>query len=145
MSRERHKTLVRRYYIEIVNTGDVRRIEEFISPEYVEVHDGKRYAVGIEGAKAHVLGVRQTYRDFHIAIDRQIAEGSWVVTCMTASGVHCGEWLGIAPTHRRVEFSGVNVDRVVDDRIVEHGGAVNLLGPLLEIGAIRVQGPDPAP
>ncbi len=39
-------------------------------------------------------------------------------------------------------FSGVNIDRVVDGRIVEHGGAANMLGPLLEIGAIKVVGPD---
>ena len=44
------------------------------------------------------------------------------------------------PTGKTVEFTGVNVDRVVDGRIVEHGGAANLLGPLLEIGAIQVVG-----
>ena len=43
-----------------------------------------------------------------------------------------------------VTFTGVNVDRVVNGRIVEHGGAANLLGPLLEIGAVRVVG-DRAP
>jgi len=35
----------------------------------------------------------------------------------------------------------VNIDRVVDGRIVEHGGAANLLEPLLAIGAIQVVGP----
>ena len=37
-----------------------------------------------------------------------------------------------------VEITGVNLDRVLGGRIVEHGGAANLLGPLLEIGAIQV-------
>ncbi len=53
-------------------------------------------------------------------------------------GTHRGEWLGISPTGLPVEVSAVNVDRIVDGRIVEHGGAANLLGPLLEIGAIQV-------
>ena len=35
----------------------------------------------------------------------------------------------------------VNIDRVVNGRIVEHGGAANLLEPLLEIGAIRIADP----
>jgi formylmethanofuran dehydrogenase subunit C len=35
----------------------------------------------------------------------------------------------------------VNIDRVVGGRIVEHGGATNMLGPLLEIGAVKVVGP----
>ncbi len=72
-----NKTLVRRYYEEVVNTGNVDLTERFISPEYTEVMDGKRYPAGIDGAKAHVVGVRQTYPDLHITIERQIAEGEW--------------------------------------------------------------------
>jgi hypothetical protein len=48
--------------------------------------------------------------------------------------------MGIAPTGRRMTFTGVNIDRVVEGKIVEHGGAANMLGPLLESGAIRVVG-----
>ena len=48
MSAEKNKTIVRRYYEEVVNTGKVDRIEAFISEEYAEVHDGKRHSVGIE-------------------------------------------------------------------------------------------------
>ncbi|MBW7956309.1 MAG: ester cyclase [Deltaproteobacteria bacterium] len=140
MSFEENKLLVRRFYEEVVNTGDVESIERFISPEYVEVQDGKRHAVGIEGAKAHILGVRQTYPDLHVTIERQIAEGEWVASLIIARGTHKGSWLGMKPTGKPVAFTGVNVDRVVNGRIVEHGGAANLLFPLLEIGAVRVVG-----
>ena len=142
MNIEKNKLLVRRFYEEIVNTGNVDKIDDLISPEYTEVTDGKRYAVGIDGAKAHIIGVRETYPDLNISIERQIAEGEWVVTCITARGTHKGTWIGIKPTGKAVAFTGVNVDRVVDGRIVEHGGAANMLGPLLEIGAIKVVGPD---
>ena len=105
------------------------------------MHEGKRLALGLEGAKAHIHGVRQTYPDLHLTIEHQIAEGEWVATCITAQGTHKGSWLGIKPTGKRVVFTGVNVNRVVDGLIVEHGGAANMLGPLLEIGAIQVVGP----
>lgn len=137
-----NKMIVRRFYEEIVNTGDVSRISEVVSDDYAEVMDGKRYLVRAEGAASHVLGVRNTYPDLHLTVDRQISEGEWVATCITARGTHKGEWIGIAPTGRKVAFTGVNVDRVVDGKIVEHGGAANMLGPLLEIGAIRVVGSD---
>ena len=135
---EENKRLVRRYYEEIVNTGDISSIGNFIAPDYTEVHEGKRYVIGIKGAKDHILGVRQTYPDLHITIDQQIGEGEWVVSCITAKGTHKGTWLGIKPTGKPVVFTGVNVDRVVDGRIVEHGGAANMLGPLMEIGALKV-------
>ncbi len=142
MPLEQNTLLVRRFYEEIINIGEVDRIESIVAPEYTEVYEGKRYALGIEGAKAHVLGGRQTYRDLHLTVEQQIAEGEWVATCYTARGIHEGSWLGIKPTGKRVVFTGVNVDRVVDGRIVEHGGAANMLGPLLDIGAIRVVGPE---
>ena len=138
MTSDKNKQLVRRYYQEIVNTGDVSSIENFIGREYTEVHEGKRHVIGVKGAKNHILGVRQTYPDLHITIDQQIAEVEWVVSCITAKGTHKGTWLGIKPTGKPVVFTGVNVDRVVNGRIVEHGGAANMLGPLLEIGAIKV-------
>ena len=71
----------------------------------------------------------------------QIVEGEWVVTRGTARGTHrSGAWLGMARRELR-ELTAVNIDRVVDGRIVEHGGAANLLEPLLAIGAIQVVGP----
>ena len=65
-----------------------------------------------------------------------------MVTQVTARGIHQGTWMGIKPTGRKVEFTAVNVDKVVDGRIVERGGAANILGPLLEIGAVKVVGPE---
>jgi predicted ester cyclase len=73
----------------------------------------------------------------HLTVERQIAEGEWVVTLVTARGIHRGEWRGITPTGRPIVMTGLNVDRVVDGRIVEHGGAANMLDALLEIGAVR--------
>jgi hypothetical protein len=45
------------------------------------------------------------------------------------------------PTGKPVMITGFNVDRVVEGRIVEHGGAANMFGALLEIGAINAVGP----
>ena len=135
-----NKILVRRYYEEVGNTGNIDRIEEFISEDYTEVFNGIKHQVGIEGAKAHIIGVRQTYPDLHIKIERQIAEDEWVVSCITARGTHLGTWLGMKPTGKKVTITGVNVDRVVEGLIVEHGGAANMLEALLEIGTIKVIG-----
>ena len=134
------KEIARRYYEEVVSTGNTRRVPEFISPEYAEVHRGKRYTLGIAGAQEHIRGVRHTYHDLRLRVDRQFAEGDWVVTCLTARGTHSNEWLGISPTGKTLEFSAVNVDRIVDGLIVEHTGVADMLTPLLEAGAVRPVG-----
>ena len=140
MSTRENKQLVQRYIEEVVNTGDVGKLAEFIAPDYVVINDKTGRSSGIEGAKRHILAVRRTYPDLHLTIEQQIAEGDWVVTRITARGTHLGTWLGMKPTGKAVEITGVNIDRIVGGRIVEHGGAANSLESLLEIGAIQVVG-----
>ena len=41
-------------------------------------------------------------------------------------------------TYRKpITFTGVNVDRILDGKIIEHGGAANLMDPLLNAGVIE--------
>lgn len=141
MVTEQNKLVVRGFLEEIVNTGDVDRLSEFIAADCNESNDPTGQSKGLESMRAHVLGVRQTYADLQITIEQQIAEGEWVATRITARGTHLGEWLGIAPTHKPVTITGVNLDRVLDGKIVEHGGAANMFETLLEIGAIAAVGP----
>ncbi len=138
ISTEDNKRLIRKYIEEVINTGNVNVIENFIASDYTEIHEVKRYHIGIEGAKEHILGVRKTYPDLKLSIDHQIVEGAWVATCITAQGTHKGSWLGMKPTGKKVSFTGVNIEKVENGKITEHGGATNLLFQLLEIGAIKV-------
>ena len=138
MSIENNKQLICDYIEKVVNTGNVDDIEKYISPDYYEGNKPNGRIVGIEGAKQHILGVRKTYPDLHLTIEQQIAEGDWVVTRITARGTHQGTWLGIKPTGKKVEITGVNIEKVINGRIIEHGGAANMLEALLGIGAIKV-------
>jgi predicted ester cyclase len=131
---------VRAFYEEVVSTGDVARVSQFIAPGCVEVDGNRRVESGIEGMAEHIRGVRRVYPDLRMTVERQIVEGEWVVTVYTARGTHRGEWLGMKPTRKHLMFTGVNVDRVVGGHIVEHGGAANMLIPFLESGAVRAVG-----
>ncbi|MHC1766321.1 MAG: hypothetical protein AB9869_18820 [Verrucomicrobiia bacterium] len=62
MSTDQNRLVVRRYIEEIASTGNVDRIAEFISPDYVEVYRGARYAIGLDGARKHVLGCAKPTR-----------------------------------------------------------------------------------
>ena len=131
-----NKNVIRRFIEEVENTGDTSNIAEFIAEEYTEVFEGRRYSIGVQGAIDHVLGVRRVYPDLKMTIENQIAEGDWVVTVYSVTGTFTEEWLGIRPTGKHISYTGVNVDKIKDGKIVEHGGAANLLNPLLEAGAI---------
>ena len=132
-----NKNIIKRFMEEIENTGDVSNIEEFIAEDCVEVYEGERYQIGITGAVDHVLGVRRVFPDLKLTIENQISEREWVVTIYSVIGTFKEEWLGIQPTGKPIKFTGVNVDRLKNGKIVEHGGALNLLEPLLKAEAIK--------
>lgn len=136
MTESDNKTIIRRFIEEVENTGDVSNIYEFISNDYVEVHEGKRHQIGINGAIDHVLGVRKVYPDLKLTIENQISEGEWVVTIYSVTGTFTEEWFDMKPTGKPITFTGVNVDRIRNGKIIEHGGAANLLEPLLKAGVI---------
>ena len=137
MAEFNNKTIIRRFIEEVENTGDVSKIHQFISEDYTEVYEGERYQIGIQGAIDHVLGVRKVYPDLNLTIEHQIAEGEWVVTSYSVTGTFKEEWLGMKPTGKPITYTGVNVDRIRDGKIIEHGGAANLLNPLLKAGVIE--------
>lgn len=134
---ERNKRIVRRLIEEVVNTGNVALLADLVSADCVETDGKVRIVSGVTGMAEHVRAVRATYPDLVVTIERQIAEGEWVASVITARGTHRGEWLGMSPSGRTLVFTGVNVDRIVDGKLVEHGGAANMLEPLLEAGSLK--------
>ena len=56
--------------------------------------------------------VRHAFPDFHPKIHWQLADGDRVITYKTYFGTHERDFLGIAPTHRKIHFETVDVMRV---------------------------------
>lgn len=131
-----NKLIVKDYIESVLNAGNVSLVPKFVSSDYVEIYNGTLYPLGVEGAKEHILGVRRTYPDIKLSINQQIAEDDFVATCYTMTGTHSGSWLGIKPTGKTIMVTGVNIDKVIDGKIVEHGGVANMFEGLLDIGAI---------
>jgi predicted ester cyclase len=128
-----NKEIVKQYMENILNTGNAEELSTFISPHYTEVFNNKRYHLGIQGIKKKIAGIREIYPDLKLSIDLQITEGDWVVTSYIINGTHLGRWMGTRPTGKAIEVRGVNIDRIVDRKITEHGSSTNLIDPLLEM------------
>ena len=56
---------------------------------------------------------------------RQYAADDYVISEFVMKGTHKGEFIGITPTDKVLEITGIDIDKVIDGRIVEHGGAAN--------------------
>lgn len=93
--------------------------------------------IGISGMQQHLIDVRKTYPDLRMQIIRQYCDGEYVISEFIAEATHGGEWLGMKPSGKKLVFTGVNIDRVVAGKIMEHGGAMNTFEPLFEAGIIQ--------
>lgn len=127
---------IKYFYETIISENQIERMAEFISPECCVKMGEKLIPVGIEGMKEHIKATKQTYPDYRMKIIRQFCDGDYVISEFIMEGTHKGEWIGIKPTGKRLAFTGVDIDKVIDGLIVEHGGAVNTFETLFEAGMI---------
>ena len=136
---EQNKTLVRRAVEEIWNQGNYDKVEEFVSHDFV-VHAATpdKEVHGPEGATQFFIQLRKAFPDIHFTIEDQIAEEDRVVTHWTAHGTHKGEFNGIPPTGKQVRVSAIDIDRVVNGKVVECWTNMDELGLLQQLGAIPV-------
>jgi len=69
-------------------------------------------------------------------VEDQVAEGRKVVTRWQVQATNTGPFLRIPPTGRRVQISGINIFRVVDQTIVEGWHNLDVLGMLQQLRII---------
>lgn len=127
---------VKYFYETIISENQIGKVAEFVSPKCCVKIGERLIPVGVEGMKEHIQATKQTYPDYKMKIIKQFCDGDYVISEFVMEGTHKGEWLGMKPTNKRLVFTGINVDKVVDGRIVEHGGAVNTFETLFEAGMI---------
>jgi steroid delta-isomerase-like uncharacterized protein len=136
---EQNKTIVLRYYEELFERRRLAVVDEIFASGYVNHHRTDPYGTdeirGLEDFKKSVAEFFSAFPDHHTAVDDIIAEGDRVVTRWTTRGTHQGHLFGIAPTNKRVTFSGITIDRVVDEKIVETWASCDLRGLLQQLGA----------
>jgi predicted ester cyclase len=113
------------FYETVVSHHKMDELPDFISEE-CRVKSGEHYLpVGVDGMREHLAAVRNTYPDYTMKIIRQYTDGDYVISEFIMTGTHRGVFLGITPTNKVISITGVDIDKVVDGKIVEHGGAAN--------------------
>ena len=120
------KEMIKYFYEQVVSKNLIDEIEKYVSVDCTARNGVTVTPIGLSGMRQHVIDVRKTYPDLRIKIIRQHSDNDFVISEIITMGTHQGEWLGIKPSGKKLVFTGVNIDRVIDNKIVEHGGAINL-------------------
>jgi steroid delta-isomerase-like uncharacterized protein len=140
MSVVENKVLVQRRYDEIDNRHNIDAADELMAPDYVH-HDPAlppEMQHSRKGFKQMMVLLLSAVPDLHTTVHELIAEGDKVGARVSHSGTHKGELLGVAPTGRRIEMSGLSIHRIADGKLVEGWVSFDVVGMLRQMGA-RIQ------
>jgi steroid delta-isomerase-like uncharacterized protein len=135
---EENKALVRRYFEEIWDKGNLDLAEELFATNFVRYGPTATEVVvrGLEGFKRLVSMYRNAFPDLHIPIEDLLGEGDRVVTRWTARGTHQGELMGNAPTGNQLTVTGILIDRVSGGKIEEEWVDYDTFKLMQQIGAV---------
>lgn len=132
-----NKDIIKHFYEVISSKAMIDQFDKYVSKDCTIRIGEEIIPVGIEGMKQHLIDVRKTYPDLRITVIRQYCDGDYVISEILTEGTHKGEWLNMKPTGKKLVFTGVDIDKIVDGKIVEHGGAVNTFETLFEAKIIQ--------
>jgi predicted ester cyclase len=114
--------------IEIVCSGDLSRMRDFYSPDFVD-HINDTTFRGYEGGEESVAFYRAIFKQLQMRTEEQVTEGDRVASRWVLTGTYHG---------RSVTLRGTTISRFADDgRILEDHGHTDTVSLLRQIGVIR--------
>ena len=132
MTLEENKAIVRRF-VEAYNKRNLDAFDDLLAPDYFD----RTSQVGREGLKQLMNMAFIAFPDLHETIEDIIAEGDKVWVRITFTGTHSGEWMGMAPTGKKITTEMVDIFRIVNGKLVEYRDVNNNLDFLKKLGLIE--------
>jgi steroid delta-isomerase-like uncharacterized protein len=129
---EENKAIVRRF-VEAYNNRNLEAFDDLLAPDYFD-HTSQ---VGPEGLKQLLNMAFNAFPDFHETIEDIIAEGDKVWARITFTGTHTGEWMGIAPTGKKISVEMVDIFKIANGKLVEYRDVSNNLDFFNKLGLIE--------
>jgi predicted ester cyclase len=119
---DQNETLLHRWFEEVWNKGRAEAIGEMFASGGIAHgltdQDGNEVC-GPEGYKPFFGSFRQTFPDLQVIVEDTVEQGDKIAARCSVGGRHRGEGIGIAPTYRPVEITGMTLERVKDVKIIE--------------------------
>jgi steroid delta-isomerase-like uncharacterized protein len=139
---ERNKAVSRRW-IEVFNARDDAgeadvRADDYVAHAPVSLEPTP---LDSEAWTRFLAGFVEGFPDLKITVEDAVGEGDLVAQRVHFAGTHTGEFQGLPPTGRKVDFSGLELNRFVDGRVAEHWFQLDSLTLLQQLGLVVVPGP----
>jgi predicted ester cyclase len=129
-----NKQVVRKMFTEIINDGNLDLVDELFDPEFTS--QTPQGTLDRNGFREYVASWRSGFPDIHCEVDDLIEDGDQVAWSVRATGTHTGDFMGIAPTGRTVDFDSLNIARFRDGRGYQHKVLMNDVKMMTQLGVM---------
>lgn len=132
-----HRQLFERWFEELWNKKNYDIAYELVHPDFT-AHGagGQDIKQGPEGVIGMVKAWHAAMPDGRMTVDDIITEGDLSTIRMTWEATHTGQFGDIPASGNKISVTSIGIDRVVDGKITEGWGELNMLGMLQQMGAI---------
>ncbi len=135
MTREENKVVVRRVIEDLFNTGDPAIAEEVFAADYVDHTPSHPDLRGPENVARSVAEWRAAFPDTRSTVEDLVAEGDKVAARWTTEATHAGEFMGVAPTGRKVVVGWFGVFWLSRGKVIESWDTFNVVDMARQLGS----------
>jgi steroid delta-isomerase-like uncharacterized protein len=129
---EANKELAKLWFEEVWNKGRREAIRELLAQSAV-IHDGGDAIKGTEGFYPFFDRMHATFSDIHVSVQDALAEGDKVCLRWVCTMRHTGDGLGMPPTNKRLEATGMTIVQIENGKFVAGWQNWDMLGILQQI------------
>jgi steroid delta-isomerase-like uncharacterized protein len=138
------RTLAQRFVDEVINAQDLDvALTELVAEDFVEQNPLPGQGPGRAGLADVLGGMFAAFPDLRWTPQEMVADEDRVATFSLWTGTHRGEFMGIPPTDRTVTVEAWTIDRFAGGQLVEIRILMDVVGLLIQLGAIPAPGGPP--
>ena len=130
MSVEENKAIARRFNDELWNKCNLDIIDELMADNIV-LHPKTRSRDDFKQGASEAIA---NWPERTMTIEQIVAEGDIVVLRWTIVFTHVNEVWGIAPTGKKLKWTGISMYRIVDGKLAEDWARTDDLGVMKQLG-----------
>jgi steroid delta-isomerase-like uncharacterized protein len=139
------KKFVHQWFDEVWNQGQESAIEHLMAT-HVLAHglSPEGSMQGRDVFKQFFRGFHQAFPDIHISVEDVVVEGDMAAYRSIVTGTHLGAGLGVAPTNKPIQITGMGFVVVKGGEIIEGWNNFDFLTLYQQIGLIEIPQSAPA-
>jgi len=138
MSVDENVALMKRWFREVWNEGRVETVYELLDPNAVAFGQtgGGEKTHGPKEFEGFMKTIRSAFPDITTKVEDAFGAGDRVVLRWSATMTHKGHGLGVPPTAKQVQVTGITIARIVDGKILEGWDNWDKFGMLQQVGVL---------